>query len=231
MARRRGKRRYNKKGCNKAQVQCIKQVATKLLKKNTETKQAVGGATQEEIDNDTPLIDDLTSIITQSDDARGRIGDVVTIKNIKIKMMLRNGLTATSNEYTLFRVVVFQYLTPTPATDPDQAKMYITNAISGGAVGATSFRNQDYMSNYVFLYDKVHFTQLGSPVAAAAGQPNSNKYITFNVPLKYMRKKIHFIGNGTTSTNGIWLGVWGSAADPGNGPTVAYDYQILYNDS
>jgi len=102
-----------------------------------------------------------------------RVGDQIMLKSIDIKVLMFNGLGATSNIYTHFRVVVFQYLGDSTLAAPLPMTYLLDGSAlnAGGVGGAFSSINEDYKHQlkcctipYTAPLDQVALRSLDRPV-------------------------------------------------------------------
>lgn len=222
------KKNYKSSTVSTAVKTAIKRVVKKEIKKVEETKQhtdgfaftAVYGAIAGSV------IDHITDIAQGITDTT-RVGDELTLKHIKVRGAVFNGATNNSND---IRIIVFQYKNSDniPVCD----NLLQNTVMSGNTRSAYSARQQDYLNEYIVLYDKTYPTEIGIPGAANTGTSGQyHKLVEFDVPLKYAKKKIQYEAATNNSVNGIYVLVIGSQASGASNPTVGLQWAVSYTDS
>jgi len=206
----------------------LKSLVHKEVKKDVETKQHTDGFTY------TACYGAIAGTITDhiTDIAQGvtdttRVGDELTLKHIQVRGTVFNGATNNTND---IRIIIFQYKNSdnTPIMD----NLLQNSIISGATRSAYSARAQDFMNEYVVLFDKVWHTEIGIPGATNTGTSGQySHYVNFTVPLKYAKKKIQYEAATNAAVNGIYVMVIGSQASGASNPTCALQWAVSYTDS
>lgn len=174
---------------------------------------------------------DLTASISQgAADYGNRIGDKISMSQIKLNYTIFYPAGAASLPSACVRVMVIQYLRSDNA--PSSAELFRqSNVVSGGGMySAYSFRNRDYMKFYHVLYDRRHIVDTNN--AAATAVPSTYRVDrAVTVPLKKLQKVIQYTGGGTQSTNPVFFFAIGDQPTTGGqNCNVAANAQLLYRD-
>lgn len=244
-------RRYRKKNVGKTKcsgelVKCVKKVVNSIDKKNIEYKNYYGAPSASPwfiFDGASNLIGTPgTAIIALLDIPQGagdlaRVGDVLTVKRIKIRGFCYNNVNGTgaglSNTYTNWRIIVFQYKSDDSA--PTVAKLLIASAANvGNTQGTFSSIDQDHRDTYHILYDKIFTTEAGQYASTAAFAGVTGKLVhhfNFHVPLKYAHKKIRYINGTLGGTNKIYMLVTTDQASVNSNPSLLMSWQVEFIDS
>jgi len=210
-------------------VKAVKRIVKKENKKNTEFKQHSNGVSQSTFYSGAgSAMIHLTDVAQGATDTT-RIGDELTLNHIQIKLLLRNGLTNTSNELNTVRVMIFQY--KSQDFTPLYTQLLLTNVPAGGVQGSMSSRNIDYLNTYHVIWDKTFQLGYGSPNALNYGNgSNFVKYLNFSVPLNRIKKKIQYIAASANPVNGIWMMIISNSASVATNPTYACTWTIGFID-
>lgn len=174
----------------------------------------------------------LTAGIVQGIGDDQRIGDMISLESIHIKLGLYNFVGVNANTWVNFRVIVYQY--KSESSTPLMAELFLSSAANvGNTTGTYSPRNIDNMGIYTMLYDKIIHTEQGQPNAANFGQTGQLfKFVKFSVPLRYAQRRIQYQAGGPVTNNGIYLAIMTDLAATGVGsdPSFSLDYSLRYTD-
>jgi len=206
----------------------IKNIVHNEVKKDVEIKQHTDGFTYTAVYGAIAgtVTDHITDIAQGVTDTT-RVGDELTLKHIQVRGCVFNGATNNTND---IRIIVFQYKNSDNA--PIMDNLLQNSVISGTTRSAYSARAQDYMNEYIVLFDRVWHTEIGIPGAANYGQSGAySYYLNFTVPLKYAKKKIQYEAATNAAVNGIYVMCIGSQASGASNPTVALQWAVSYSDS
>ncbi len=167
--------------------------------------------------------------------ANQRTGDSVNLRSIDMRLSFYNGIGATSNINTVFRVFVFQFFgDSTIAAPAPMTYMLLGSALNaGGVTGAFSAISEDYKRQFHILYDaSVHL--VGSAALAATGNTGGSgiyKTMALRLPLGKCQKRIQYVAGGTNTTNGLYVLATTDQATIATNPTFGFDCSVLYTDS
>lgn len=170
----------------------------------------------------------LFSGLTQGLADNARDGDKIRISSIRVRMLIRGPLGASTTSAQQVRIMIFQFKAG-PAV-PTLANLLINDIPTGGP-STYSHRDVDYYNQYVMLYDKV-FTVVRQDSTGVNTPPNFERFITINVPLKYAQKTIHFIaGSAVNLANPIYLAAIGHYGASATNAQYAFEHRIRFKDS
>lgn len=227
--RRYRKKPYGKK-LNKVQVKQVKQIALADVERKycLDVEQNLSATTA-------PAFYDVTSTITQGNTDSLRIGNSVTMKQMKFRFFADAKAGTLSDAYNRVRVFVFQWhmdsISPPSQGSPTRAVLDIT----GGFPYMTGPFNYDNRDKYTILYDKTvqlapiwSFNSSGTVVSSHA---QSAGYVSpmININLKKARKTLHYDGISSTGTNHIYVGI-ASDSSVSPHPAVSFYSMITYID-
>lgn len=152
--------------------------------------------------------------ITQGDTDLTRDGDAVNIKGVVIRGTLQ---ASTVDLRNLIRCIVFQWYPIDTASTPS-----ILNIIhQTGAYGIIAPYNHDLRNQYKILADRTFLVD-----------QETNRYRRFQikVPMKYMKKKIQYVGGDLYGSNHLFM-LFISDSASGTNPTISYYTRVWFTDS
>jgi len=197
----------------------------KSFKVPKSTKRYVKKAIQKEIE--TKYIDYLGSVpqaktpmniiqftnIPQGITDQNRIGDVVTLRGIRINLTIDG-----TNPTDIYRVIFFQWKPNTSLVTPTGATL-LADVIT---VPWLSPYFHDLQSQVIILWDKTFTTNLVS---------RPQLIYKKKIKIKWAKKKISFLaGSSFLSTNAIFMATVSDSVT-GNNPTLQYYIRVYYDDA
>lgn len=217
---------------NPLQKRAVRKIAKKELDSREEFKQFSKSVAATPVTDGVggEFLSQLTEM-TQNVGDNARVGDEVYISSIKLQCLFSMQTGVNSTEFCHFRLIVFQYKAHDDT--PSISELLLTSNLNGGTTyGTYSAYNIDYKPIYHVLLDKVVRCEYGVPNASNYGNTGLlTQHKTYNIPLKYAKRKIQFKSASTNANNAIWLLVTTNLGNITSNPVFGYQCSIRYTDS
>jgi len=208
-----------------------------------EMKQYSASAGSQVVFNAAGLVQiDVNAGITQGTSDSQRLGDHLYMDELVLSFTFFNGLGATANQFTSYRVCVFQFFGDGSVQNPLPGNLWLTSSQNNGnVVGMWSNYNIDYQEQYRVLWDSLDSTSnraypyvtYGTNGQATTGSSGvaQNSTMVCRIPLSRADRNIRYYAGGTTGPNHIYCNIVTDQNSNTTNPTVLYSYRVRFTDA
>lgn len=207
-----------------------KKYVQKSINKIVEPKYRSTTSSATDLSYDNPMVQDLCIVPAGTDDTE-RVGDVLKMKSLRLKMLL----FAKANVTTKARCMIIQWL-PTILNSSFDQELILPNTggVSWSATTILSGYNKDRRRDFRVLWDKTYIIGATAGADGLRSQMIINKW--FNIGLKAYKKKlyskVHYVGGSSTTGGGkLFFVAFSDVTDAsGDEPGCTIDWTLNYSD-